>query len=182
MADKLTLAAQVVDFWRGAGADLWYAKNLEFDARCRDGWLDLHMEVAARRREDWQGDAIGALALVLLTDQIPRNVFRGTAHMFATDPLARIYAGHALAAGYIGEVEPQLRVFFLLPFEHSEALADQARSVALHRLWAPHAQSYADGHCDIVRRFGRFPHRNAALGRETTPEEAAFLAQGGFDG
>lgn len=182
MTDSLTSAAQVVGFWREAGAALWYAKNAEFDARCRAACLDLHWEAAARRRDDWLGDPVGALALALLCDQIPRNVFRGTAHMFATDPLARFYARRALDAEFVSAVEPEMRVFFLLPLEHSEHLADQERSVALHRLWAPANQRYADVHCDIVRRFGRFPHRNAALGRETTPEEAAFLAEGGFSG
>jgi uncharacterized protein (DUF924 family) len=174
--------AAVVDFWREAGPDLWYAKHPPFDARCREAWLDLHMEVAARRYDDWLDTPPGALALVLLCDQIPRNVFRGTAHMFATDPLARFYAGHALDAGFVSAVEPALRVFFLLPLEHSEVLADQERSVALHRQWAPDNLRWADDHYDIVRRFARFPHRNALLGRATTPEEAAFLAQGGFAG
>ncbi len=182
MTDRLTSAAEVVDFWREAGAALWYAKNAEFDARCREACLALHMQAAARRCEDWLDEPAGALALILLCDQMPRNVFRGTAHMFATDPLARLYASRALEAEFIGAVEAELRVFFLLPFEHSEHFADQERSVALHRLWAPDAQRYADEHCEIVRRFGRFPHRNAALGRETTPEEAAFLKAGGFSG
>ena len=175
-------AADVVAFWREAGADLWFARDADFDLRCRSALLDLHMTAAARTLDDWLETAEGALALVLLTDQIPRNAFRGTAHMFATDPLARHFARRAAAAGFVERVEPDLNGFLLLPFEHSEDIADQERSVEGCRKWAPDWLAYAERHREIIRRFGRFPHRNALLGRETTPEEAAFLAAGGFAG
>src|SRR5579875_3817512 len=140
------------------------------------------MAVAAGRHDAWMATAEGALGLILLVDQIPRNVFRGTGHMYATDGLARRYARAARAAGFIGQVPLELRVFFCLPFSHSEALGDQDIAVALNtslgRPWLEHAES----HRAIIRRFGRFPHRNALLGRETTRAEAAFLAEGGFAG
>ena len=125
----------------------------------------------------------GALALLILLDQFPRNMFRGAARAFATDPLARAIAAGALLKGFDAQVPPEMRGFFYLPFMHSEDLADQERCVALYQ-----AAGDADGlkwaqeHADIIRRFGRFPHRNAVLGRASTPEEQAFLDSGGFAG
>ena len=111
-------------------------------------------------------DAEGALALLILLDQIPRNVFRGSAHAWAADPLARHYASRALDAGFDQQVDADLRLFFYMPFEHSESLADQERSVALHRtLPGKDADAWAVKHYDVIAKFGRFPHRNAALGR-----------------
>ncbi|HET6606632.1 MAG TPA: DUF924 family protein [Rhodopila sp.] len=171
----------LVSFWRQAGEDKWFGKDLTFDDACRDRFRELHMDVATRRHDDWMDTAEGAFALILLTDQIPRNIFRGSAHMFATDPLARHYARRALAVGYPGQVDADLRVFFALPFTHSEDMADQALSVALTNALAGTSE-WAESHRDIIRRFGRFPHRNALLLRETTTAEAEFLAAGGFAG
>lgn len=171
----------VLAFWRASEPD-WFSHRRSFDRSFHDRFLDLHMAVAARRRDDWAATPEGALALVLLTDQFPRNAFRGTGHMYATDPLARGFAGAALDAGAFERVEPGLRLFLCLPFAHSEDLADQDRSVALNARLGPTWLAHAEGHRDIVRRFGRFPHRNPLLGRETTPEEARFLAAGGFAG
>lgn len=172
----------VVDFWRAAGREKWFEKDDAFDAGFRDRFLALHMEVAARRHDAWIDTPEGALALLLLTDQFPRNAFRGTAHMYATDPLARLHARVALAANHAEALDPELRVFFYLPFGHSEDMADQDLSVALTaRLGEPWV-THARGHRDIIRRFGRFPHRNAMLGRETSAEEEAFLRTGGFQG
>jgi uncharacterized protein (DUF924 family) len=176
-----TAWSPLLSFWRQAGEDKWFGKDVVFDDACRDCFRDLHMEVAARRHDDWMDSAEGALALILLTDQIPRNIFRGTAHMYATDPLARHYARQALMAAYPGQVETDLRVFFALPFTHSEDIADQAISVAL-TMELVGSSEWAEKHCDIIRRFGRFPHRNALLLRETTTAEAQFLADGGFAG
>lgn len=173
--------AGVVDFWRAAEPD-WFSHRKSFDARFRDRFLDLHMAVAARRHDDWAGDAEGALALVLLTDQFPRNAFRGTGHMYATDGLARSFAAAALAAGAFERTEAPLRLFLCLPFAHSEEPGDQDRSVELNARLGQPWLSHAEGHRDIIRRFGRFPHRNPLLGRMTTPAEAAFLAAGGFTG
>lgn len=176
------MTADIVAFWREAGEDKWFAKDVAFDGACRERFLALHMAVAARRHDDWMATAEGALGLILLVDQIPRNVFRGTGHMYATDGLARHYARAARAAGFIGRVALELRVFFCLPFSHSEALGDQDVAVALITSLGQPWLKHAERHRAIIRRFGRFPHRNALLGRETTREEAAFLADGGFAG
>ena len=119
---------------------------------------------------------------MILLDQFPRNCFRGTAHMFATDPLARYFARRALDAGHDQAVEQSLRMFFLLPFEHSENLADQHFCVEKMLPLGDELLQYAITHRDIIHRFGHFPHRNAVLGRETTPDEQAFLDSGGFAG
>lgn len=172
----------VVDFWRRAGKEKWFSRNTEFDDACR-GLLGLHERAARRELDDWAQSSTGALALVLLLDQIPRNLYRGQAHAWATDPLARHFAAQALDAGFDGATEQALRIFFYLPFEHSEAIEDQRRSMTLHqRLEGPDADRWARLHMEIIERFGRFPHRNAALGRATTPEERAFLDGGGFAG
>lgn len=171
----------VLDFWRAAESD-WFSHAPEFDARFRERFLGLHMAVAARDRDDWAATAPGALALVLLTDQFPRNAFRGTGHMYATDGLARAFAVRAQDAGLFERTEPALRLFLAMPFAHSEDLADQDRSVALNARLGQPWLSHAEGHRAIIRRFGRFPHRNPLLGRETTPEEAEFLRNGGFSG
>lgn len=178
----MTEPARIIAFWREAGPEAWFAKSDDFDARFTAFCHDLHMQAAARRLDDWARTAQGSLALLILLDQLPRNAFRGTAHMFATDPLARAVADAAIAAGQDMEIEPLLRGFVYLPFMHSETLADQERSVRLNTPLGGDSLDYAVVHRDIIARFGRFPHRNAVLGRETTPEEAAFLDSGGFAG
>ena len=182
MAGSIDDAAGVVAFWRDAGPEQWFTRSAAFDAACR-GLLGLHEQAARRELDGWMQDPGGALALVLLLDQIPRNLYRGSAHAWATDPLARRFAAQAIDAGFDLATEDALRVFFYLPFEHSEAADDQRRSLALHRrLAGPEADRWARLHSDIIERFGRFPHRNAALGRATTAEEQAYLANGGFAG
>ncbi|MBZ9706039.1 DUF924 family protein [Mesorhizobium sp. ESP7-2] len=175
-------ALSVTKFWRDAGEDAWFEKNNAFDADLRDRFLDLHYAAARRECDDWSGHAEGSLALMILLDQFPRNCFRGTGHMFATDPLAKHFAQKAVDAGHDLALEPEVRVFLYLPFEHSENLADQDRSVELHTVRAEFNLKYALEHRDIIQRFGRFPHRNRMLGRETTAEEKAFLDDGGFSG
>lgn len=175
-------ALSVTKFWRDAGEDAWFEKNEAFDADFRNRFLDLHYAAARRECDGWSDHAEGSLALMVLLDQFPRNCFRGTGHMCATDPLARHFAQKAVMAGHDLLLEPELRVFLYLPFEHSELLADQERSVALTTANAPEYLKYAEEHRDIIQRFGRFPHRNRMLGRETTPEEKAFLDGGGFSG
>jgi len=174
-------AMAVVDFWRAAGPQLWFAKDPDFDRRFRERFLALH-EVAVRGDlAGWQGTPDGALALVLLLDQFPRNAFRGTARMYAADPMAR-RAAQAAVEGHDLAVEPQLALFFYLPFGHSESLADQERCVALFRRLGQPDLAKAERHCDIIRRFGRFPHRNPILGRATTAEEQRYLDGGGYGG
>ncbi|WP_238122998.1 MULTISPECIES: DUF924 family protein [unclassified Xanthobacter] len=179
----MTAIASLLDFWRAAGAaGHWFSHDPHFDRQFREMFLDRHMAVAARLHDDWMETAEGALALLILTDQFPRNAFRGTGHMYATDPLARSFARAALAAGHMAQVEEGLRVFFCLPFAHAEDLVDQELSVALNLQLGEPWLAHAIDHRDIVLRFGRFPHRNPLLGRETTAEEARFLAEGGFAG
>jgi uncharacterized protein (DUF924 family) len=173
-------AHAVVAFWREAGVSKWFNGGAGFDAECRERFLESHFAAARREFADWMGDAEGALALVLLLDQIPRNVFRGSAHAFATDGLAREVARNAIAAGFDRQVDPALQLFFYMPFEHSEELADQQRAVALTSALDDASYSrYAILHHDVIARFGRFPHRNAVLGRSNTPEEQVWLDAGG---
>ena len=175
-----TTPADVIAFWREAGLAKWFAGGDAFDADCRARFLDAHHAAARRECEDWMRSAEGALALLILLDQIPRNVFRGSGHAFATDPLARHYAARAIDAGFDGQAPQELRVFFYMPFEHSEDIDDQRRAVALiGALGDAEYTKYAQAHLDVIERFGRFPHRNRALGRQSTPEEQAWLDAGG---
>ena len=136
---------------------------------------------AAGRLDDWQSRPDGTLALLLLLDQFPRNLFRGDARAFSTDAQARRIAEQAIARGIDRLFEIPERGFFYMPLMHSEDLADQERCLALFRDAAdPEGVKHAEIHADIIRRFGRFPHRNPALGRSTTEEERAFLEAGGF--
>lgn len=175
-------ALAVTRFWREAGPESWFRKSHEFDSAFHTHFLESHMAAARREYESWIGAPESALALMLLLDQFPRNCFRNTGHMYATDTLARHYCRRALQAGHDKAVEEDIRVFFYLPLSHSENLADQEDAVrlndALGRPWVDHAID----HRDIVARFGRFPHRNPILARDTTPEEQAFLDEGGFAG
>lgn len=175
-------AEAVIAFWKQAGPKRWFAKDEGFDRDFRDRFNAAHMQAARRGLEDWLTTADGALALLILLDQYPRNAFRGTAHMFATDPLARLYARKMVDAGLDQQVEPQLRAFCYLPFEHSEDPQDQQRSLALNQQLDASTYHWAKEHADIIERFGRFPHRNGVLGRASTDEELAFLKAGGFAG
>lgn len=175
--------ADVLEFWRTAGSDRWFESDPAFDAVVRDRFLAAHEAAAAGRLADWEASADGALALVILLDQFPRNMFRGTARAFATDAQAREVARRAVVRGFDRAVEEALRVFFYMPFMHSEELADQDYCVELLRaLGDDNAMKYAELHRDAIRRFGRFPHRNEILGRASTPEESAYLDSGGFRG
>lgn len=172
----------VLAFWRAAGPDQWFEHDEAFDAAIRARFLTIYEEAAAGRLE-WEGTAEGALALVIVLDQFPRNMFRGSARAYAADPLAREVTSRAIESGFDRMFAPADREFFYLPFEHSESPADQERCVALNRATGDaKALKWAELHADIIRRFGRFPHRNKALGRVTTPEEQAFLDAGGFAG
>lgn len=172
----------VVKFWRAAGPALWFAKDDAFDKRFRDRFLAVHEAAARGEFADWAARADGALALVILLDQFPRNAFRGAARMYATDGHARLVADAAIRAGHDRAVENEIAKFFYLPFAHSEDIADQERSVVLTRRLGEPDLSHALGHRDIIRRFGRFPHRNSILGRSVTREEQDYLEGGGFKG
>jgi uncharacterized protein (DUF924 family) len=162
---------------------MWFAKDDDFDRRFRETFLEAYEAAVRGELDSWLDAPDSALALVLLLDQFPRNAFRGTPRMFASDALARAKTELAIQRGYDKAVEPPLKMFFYLPYGHSEDLADQDRGLALiGDDLNPEARKYAVGHRNIIERFGRFPHRNAVLGRASTPEELAFLAEGGFAG
>lgn len=174
-------ALAVVAFWRAAGYGRWYGGGPTFDrlARMR---LGRARDAAERGDLDhWDMTPDGTLALLILLDQAPRNIFRGTPRAFATDHRALAVAEATIARGFDLRVPPALRSFFYLPFEHSEDPAAQARCVRLmSRMRDAEAFRFAEIHADVIARFGRFPHRNAILGRTSTREEIEFLESGGF--
>lgn len=174
--------ADVLDFWREAGPKQWFSRDDTFDRRFRDRFLRAHFAAARRELDDWAGSADGVLALLILLDQFPRNAFRDTAHMFATDPLALTVAKNAIAAGLDRVVPDDLRAFVYMPLMHSESLADQHACCSYMRQFGGDSLRYAEIHRDIIERFGRFPHRNPMFGRETTQAEQTFLDAGGFAG
>jgi uncharacterized protein (DUF924 family) len=174
---------QILAFWREAGPGRWYKPDAAFDADIRGQFLGLWQKAAAGQLSSWETSDDGALALVIVLDQFPRNMFRDDIRTYSSDALAREVAGRAIARGADARVEGALLEFLYMPFMHSEHLVDQLRCVELFRKAGdPGNLGYAEGHADIIRRFGRFPHRNRILGRITTAEEQAFLDHGGFPG
>jgi len=173
--------AEVIGFWRDAGPDRWFEKDDAFDREIAERFSGVHAEAAAGWLDSWAATPEGALALLILLDQFSRNIFRGTPQAYAQDEQALAVARLALEHGHDRQVEESLRQFFYLPFMHSESLLDQERCVALcHSLPDRSTLPYALDHWRIIRRFGRFPHRNVVLGRHTSPAEQAFLSAGGF--
>ncbi|MFL6567331.1 MAG: DUF924 family protein [Burkholderiales bacterium] len=179
-------AAEVLLFWfgtppeRGKAHKRWFVKDEAFDREVRERFLPLYEEAAAGKLAQLKESAGDCLARIVVLDQFPRNMFRGTARAFATDAFALEAARHAVAQGFDRALLPVERLFVYLPFEHSEALADQDRSCELTQALEAYPETndvyrYALLHRDIIRRFGRFPHRNAILGRASTPEELEFL-------
>jgi uncharacterized protein (DUF924 family) len=175
--------ASVLAFWRAAGQEKWFKKDTAFDEDIRARFLETYDAAVAEKLSDWEQTAEGALALTVVLDQFPRNIFRDDARTYAADPQARAVAKRALERGFDQIVPLSDRQFFYLPFEHSEAIADQERACALCAATGDaDLLKWAQLHADIIRRFGRFPHRNTMLGRATTAEEQAFLDGGGFKG
>jgi uncharacterized protein (DUF924 family) len=187
-------ARALLDFWFGPPGDpererhrqIWFRGTAEFDAALREAFLADYEAAAAGGLADWEASAEGALALVLLLDQLPRNIFRDTPRAYATDAAARAAADRALALGFDRLVPPAWRLFFYMPFHHSEDLADQRRSVALSAGLPPRTpdrgssgslRRYGRPYVEVIEQFGRFPHRNAILGRMSTPEEIQFLKE-----
>ena len=172
---------EVLEFWFGrpAGAPQkrWFEKNAAFDAEVRERFLPLYEHLAAGLQ--WLDAAKPCLARIVVLDQFPRNMFRGAPRAFATDVLALAAAKHAVAAGFDRDMLPVERQFIYLPFEHSESLADQERACELMRPLGEEAYDWALRHKHVIERFGRFPHRNAILGRRSTAEEIEFLRQPG---
>ena len=171
-------AHAVIAFWRDAGPGLWFAKDPAFDRTFRERFLSLYESAAKGELDGWVATPEGALALMVLLDQFPRNAFRSTPRMYATDAAALRIADAAVGKG----VEGPIRMFFYLPFGHSETLADQERSVALAEGLGEPSVTHARHHRDIIKRFGRFPHRNPLLGRAMTADEQRYLDEGGFRG
>ena len=181
--NSLPTAHDVVSYWRTAGSKQWFSKDAAFDADFKSRFEAAHHAAARGALDDWSANAEGALALLVLLDQFPRNAYRDSGHMFATDGKALAIADAAITAGLDMKIDTDLRSFFYMPFMHSESLAVQERSVQLcGGLNQPGTLRFALLHLDIIQKFGRFPHRNAVLGRDTTPEECAFLDGGGFPG
>ncbi|GGE14019.1 hypothetical protein GCM10011390_36490 [Aureimonas endophytica] len=172
----------VIAFWREAGPDRWFKADPDFDAAIRERFAELHAAAARGELDGWAATPEGALALVLVFDQFPRNLHRGTPQAFATDGQALAVARMALSRGDAERLDRDLNQFLALPLMHSEDLADQEDCVAWMERIGPDNLPFAIEHRDIVQRFGRFPHRNPILGRETTPEERRFLDDGGFAG
>ena len=182
-------AEKVLRFWfadePGSGDSTlqsrWFFPTPEFDRLCTTRFLASYEGAAHERLQDWKHEPRSCLALVLLLDQFPRNMFRGTARAFATDPKARELSRHAIESGFDRELSPLMRMFLYLPLEHSENLDDQLESVRLSCVLAaenhdyPEILEHAEQHLEIIRRFGRFPGRNRALGRQSTLEEMDFL-------
>lgn len=188
----MSQADAILEFWfgkpdeadYGKSRKVWFTKNPEFDHEVRSRFLSVYNQAAAGELDDWNATPQGCLALIILLDQFPRNMFRGQPQAFATDPQALAYARHAVTQGFDKELPKLQRWFVYLPFEHSENLADQRQCVELCEQLGDEPEmreaiDYAYRHLRVIERFGRFPHRNQILGRETTPEEAEFLKQPG---
>ena len=172
-------ADSVLRFWFEEHPRDWFVKNPSFDGEIRSRFLGLHAAAAAGQRVHWADDARSCLALVIVLDQFPRNMFRGQARAFATDPLARAAARVILARGWDKQMAQPEQLFAYLPFEHSESVEDQRLSCELMKDFDADQLRYALRHREIIERFGRFPHRNGALGRESTAAEIVFLEQPG---
>lgn len=171
----------VLDFWfEQTKAQQWFQVNPDFDELIRIRYAETYDKAAMGIFDDWKNDPDGCLALVILLDQFPRNMFRGTAKAFATDTKAIVFSKFAISKGFDQVLTPIKRRFLYLPFEHSENLNDQRKCVELFEKMKkddPLGYDYAQRHQKVIEQFGRFPHRNAILGRMNSPEEEVYLAQ-----
>ena len=176
-------AQDVLDFWFGTPPGprrkAWFEKSALFDESIRTRFLPLLNQAAQGRLAAWAEEPKPALALIVVTDQFPRNLFRGSGRAFATDPMALALAKQFVERGWDTKLLPVERMFVYLPFEHSESLADQERACELMKPLGEELYGWAVKHKVIIERFGRFPHRNEILGRTSTPEEIEFLKQPG---
>ncbi len=171
---------EIIDFWfHRTPKELLFKQDDGFDRRIRDRFGEVHRVAVAGELDSWTATPLGCLALVVTLDQFPRNMFRGSPAAFASDDQALGVADAAIARGFDQQLAPRQCMFLYMPYQHSERLDLQRRSVELAtRLDSePDLLKYAERHLEIIARFGRFPHRNAVLGRETTPQEAEFLRQ-----
>jgi len=173
----------IIAYWREAGPDHWFNADPALDVDVRRRFEDVWRNARDGKLVDWERSPTGMLALILVLDQFPRNMFRGQPDAFATDSMALALAKRMIENGDAAKIDPDLRQFVYMPLMHSENLDDQIQCVALFDAFGnPDNKKYAEIHADIIRRFGRFPHRNVILGRQTTDQEAAFLNSGGFAG
>jgi len=177
-AADIAAAHELLGFWFSEESKKrWFKSTVEFDNELRDKYASLYEAATHDKLEHWRGNVKSALALVILLDQIPLNIFRGQPRSFASDGQAREVAADVIAHGWDKSLDDEQKAFLYLPFMHSETLADQDRAVALYQAAGlEHNLRYALHHREIVRRFGRFPHRNAILGRPSSDEEQAWLA------
>jgi uncharacterized protein (DUF924 family) len=175
-------AREILDFWIGLGAEGWYRADDTIDATIRDRWSALWETARDGGLSVWRAAPDSCLALVLLLDQFPRNMFRQDPRAFSSDNRAIAVARTAILHGQDKRVESPLRQFFYMPLMHSELQSNQDQAVRLFLINFGHGEllHHAQAHREIIRRFGRFPYRNAALGRESTPEELVFLNEGGY--
>jgi uncharacterized protein (DUF924 family) len=173
---------RLVAFWRDAGPQKWFKVDPDFDREFREEFADYFVAAASGQLDHWLETANGALALAIVLDQYPRNSFRNTLWMYVTDQAARIVSDIAIGKGFDLEFDGMLPLFFYLPFGHSEVLADQERAVDLCKRFGEPSTSHAVRHYNIIKRFGRFPHRNPTLGRMMRSEEQDYLNNGGFAG
>lgn len=175
-------AGEILEFWKRIGPKGWYEVDPAVDREITERWGELWETARAGGLHEWRADARSCLALLLLLDQFPRNMFRGDARAFASDARARAVARGAIDAGFDKSIPAPERQFFYLPLMHSEVSADQDQCVrlVLLNLGKTDTLTHARAHRAVIRQFGRFPYRNAALGRETTQAEAAFLEAGGY--
>ena len=170
----------ILGFWfDGRSIEDWFTRNPDFDRACRERLAEVSAQAASGALDHWRDDPAGCVALCILLDQVPRNTYRDDARAFATDAAARAITRHALDRGFADHLPRVQRLFLYLPLEHSESLEDQELCVRLMGEQDPAWRDYAVQHRDIIARFGRFPHRNAVLGRDSTPEEIEFLKQPG---
>jgi len=177
-SNDIASSEEIIEFWFApSNQPLWFNSTPEFDQRLRERFLTTYHAAADSQLSKWQQTPTGALALAIVLDQFPLNLFRGQPESFATEAAARRVAAQAIARGFDQELNPTQRLFLYLPFMHSESLLDQARSVQLfERLGLEDSLRFARHHHDLIARFGRFPHRNAILGRESSREELTYLA------
>jgi uncharacterized protein (DUF924 family) len=184
--------SEVLEFWFGAPnapdhgepRDAWFEKSAEFDAEVRDRFVGTWVAAAQHQLDGWLDEPQSALALIIVLDQFPRNMFRASAKAFVADRQAQSIADRFVSRGWDRDLKPAHRWFVYLPFEHAESLPMQERSMALFAGLVDHAGSasaidFARRHYEVIKRFGRFPHRNAILGRDSTPAELEFLKQPG---
>ena len=174
---------EIIDFWQNeVGPKGWYMVDPALDQKIRDRYLDFWLDVRAGEYDNWPGKSKGTLAMLIAIDQFPRNMFRGSSDSFATDSKARCIAKRAIFSGQDLEISEPMRQFFYLPLMHSEVLADQDTCMRMYKqnMSGEGRFLHPRAHREVIRKFGRFPYRNKALGRMSTQAEKDYVAAGGY--